>query len=387
MKLFIIAGEPSGDVHAANLVKEIQSQLESAGQSSAVELYGTGGPNLLQLGQLRLSDVQSMAVIGFDAAIKKIPFLLDLSKRLKAQIDLVNPDAIILVDYSGFNLRFAKMLHKSGNTAPVIELVAPQVWIWHYSRVKTLAKCFQKVLCILPFEEKLLRDEGVNAVYIGNPVTDNIKFRHVSKESFAASYSLDPAREIIGLIPGSRPREVASLMPVMMEALRKLKSEGGKLPQFVLAQADAVTDELLAQYLDKTLDITVIKGATPEVMKFSSLLWICSGTATLEAAIIGTPMIIMYQTSRFNEIIAKLITSRRIIGLPNIVAGDKLIVPELLSKDCNGENLAKTHKEMMPNLAQYRTALQTIGELFAGQEPMKNAAREVLATIDEHTKR
>jgi lipid-A-disaccharide synthase len=378
MKLFIVAGEPSGDVLAANLVKELKQQLNCA----EIELYGTGGVNLLQLGQSQVCDVQSMAVIGFDAAIRKIPFLLKLAKRLKTQIDEVKPDAIILVDYSGFNLRFAKLLnkHKTKDSPPVIGLVAPQVWIWHYSRVKILAKCFDKVLCILPFEEKLLRSEGVNAVYIGNPVTDRIKFRHNSKEAFCAEYNLNPNKPIVGLIPGSRIREINSLIPVMTDAINILRTEGGELPQFVLAQADAVTDELLYQYLPKDINVKVLRGATPEIMRFSDVLWICSGTATLEAAIIGTPMIIMYRSSLINEIIARLLTSLRMVGLPNIIAG-KLIVPELLGRNCTGENLVATHKTLIAEAEKYRESLAGIGEQFAGYEPMKNAAREVLASI------
>jgi lipid-A-disaccharide synthase len=378
LKLFIVAGEPSGDVHAANLVREIKT----LSGCSEIELYGTGGVNLLQLGQVQLCDVQSMAAIGFDAAVRKIPLLYKLAKQLKAKIDEVKPDAIILVDYSGFNLRFAKLLYKGRqkDSPPVIELVAPQVWVWHYSRVKTLAKCFDKVLCILPFEEKLLRSEGVNAVYIGHPITDNIKFHHESKESFCNAYGLDPAKPIIGLIPGSRIREVTSLIPVMTEGIGILREKGGELPQFVLAQADYITDELLYQHLPQGLGVKVVKGATSDVMKFSSILWICSGTATLEAAIIGTPMIIMYKSSFINLIIAKMLTSLRMVGLPNIIAGE-LIVPELLVHHCTGENLIKAHEAVSAEAEKYRERLAAVGKQFEGLEPMKNAAKEVLAMI------
>ncbi|MDR0454185.1 MAG: lipid-A-disaccharide synthase [Deferribacteraceae bacterium] len=364
LKLLIVAGEPSGDVHAANLAEEFL-------KTQPVELYGTGGQRLLALGQNQICDVSDMAVIGFDAVIRKIPFLLSLAKKIEKQIVTARPDAIILVDYAGFNLRLAKRLRKYN--IPIIDLVAPQVWIWRYSRVKILAKYFDKTLCILPFEEDILRKEGVNAVYIGNPVTEKLAPKYKNREEFCRAYGINAAQPVIGLVPGSRPKEIEMLMPVMTAAAKDWKNDA----QYILAKADSVKSEALEPYLKMKSDIKVAEGETADVMRYSDLLWICSGTATLEAAIIGTPMIILYNASRFNVILIKMFTSLRMIGMPNIITGRE-IAPELLENRCNAEELKKTSDILFENREEYKKRLIPIGEMFAGYAPMKTAAEEIL---------
>ncbi len=363
----IVTGEPSGDVHAANLAAELR-------KLRPVDIYGTGGPRLLALGQHQICDVSGMAVIGFDAAIRKIPFLLKLAKKIEEQLLAVRPDAVVLVDYAGFNLRLAKRLKKYN--IPIIDLVAPQVWFWHYSRVKTLAKYFDKVLCILPFEEELLRKEGVNVVYIGHPVTDGLAPKYKDRDEFLRAHGLDARRPVVGLVPGSRRKEIQTLMPVMTEAAKGWRKDA----QYILARADSVKEETLLPYLAGVDGVGIVNGETPDVMRYADLLWICSGTATLEAAIIGTPMIILYNTSRFNVILAKMLTSLRMVGMPNIIAGRE-IVPELLEKRCNPEDLKKTSEALFGSLEEYRERLKPIGEMFAGRTPMKTAAEEIIKSL------
>jgi len=367
VRLLIVTGEPSGDTLAANLTTEFCKLC-------SLEIYGTGGPKLLALGQNQICDVNDMAIIGFDAVICKIPFLLKLANRIEGEVQSVCPDGIILVDYAGFNLRLAKRLKKY--RIPIICLVAPQVWIWHYSRVKSLAKYFDKVLCIFPFEEELLRKEGINAVYIGHPVTERLAPKYKNREEFCLANGINSALPVIGLLPGSRRKEIEILMPIMTAAARDWRGKA----KYILAKSDSVKNEMLTPYLKTAIGITVINGETADVMRYSDLLWVCSGTATLEAAIIGTPMIILYNSSRFNVILAKMLTTLRMIGLPNIIAGRE-IMPELLEKRCNAEDLKKTSDLLFENLQEYRKRLIPIGKMFAGYTPMKTAAEEIFKSI------
>jgi lipid-A-disaccharide synthase len=375
-KLFVIAGEPSGDIHAAGLVKEIMNLIPSCD----ILLTGTGGAALSKLGQIQLATVSELAVIGFIGAIKKLPFFLKLSKRLEDHIAQARPDAILLVDYTGFNLRFAKRVKKYN--IPIIQFAAPQVWIWHYSRVKTLAKYFDKVLCLLPFEEPLLKKEGVNAVYIGHPAALGLNAAlPTDRDEFCRRFSLTPSKPIIALAPGSRPREINYLMPVIVSAAKILKDEGFEA-NYILAQANSISRELIESYIPKDFNITlaIVSGETPTVFTHADIIWICSGTATLEAGIIGTPMLILYKAPALDVLIIKALTKLRMIGLPNIILGRE-IAPEVKGGECTPKNLAEKTKEVLNNSGQYRQALAPLKDMFANRSALKNGASEVLELI------
>lgn len=365
----VVAGEFSGDNHAFALLSELQ-------KTYSVELFGTGGPRLASLGQKQLATVQEMAVIGFVGAIKKIPFLMKLAKNIGKTIESEKPDAILLVDYTGYNLRLAKKLAKYN--IPIIQFVSPQFWIWQYSRVYTLRDYVDLVLCILPFEEAQLRNEGVNAVYIGNPVVEHLSTKYENKESFKNHYNIADDELIIGLVPGSRPKEIKILMPVFAKALEVFGSQ--HKCKFILAKADNISENDIKCWLEKAHNVEIVSGITPDVMKYSDLLWICSGTATLEAAILGTPMIIMYDAPAVDVFLIKLMTNLRMIGMPNIISG-KYIVPELLKEECNPESLVKKADEMIAKLDSYRLSLKPISKMFTGKTPIKTAANEIIKLI------
>jgi lipid-A-disaccharide synthase len=377
IKLFIVAGEPSGDIHAANVAAEMLNRLKGTGTS--LELSGTGGAALAALGQVQLATVSELAVIGFVGVLKRLPFFLRLAGRLEAYIAAERPDLILLMDYTGFNLRFAKRINKY--RIPVVQFAAPQVWIWRYSRVKTLAKYFDKVLCLLPFEEALLKKESVKAVYIGHPASDTLTVKSPDRKSFCERFNLDPSKPIIAAAPGSRRREVNYLMPMIISAAKTLKAENFPC-SFILAKANSVSAEDLAGYMTEGVDIKTADGETPDIFKYADLIWICSGTATLEAAILGTPMIILYKAPKLDVIIIKLFTKLRMIGLPNIIMGRE-IVPEAIEKRCTTEYLIEKTKELLDKNDEYRSALAPLKEMFAGRSPLKNAAKEILDIIRE----
>ncbi|TCK59570.1 lipid-A-disaccharide synthase [Seleniivibrio woodruffii] len=365
LKLFIIAGEKSGDNHASALLSEIQKYAET-------EVSGTGGAGLKALGQKQFYDINEMNAIGIDEAIRKLPFLLKVRDRLVAEIKQNRPDAVILVDYPGFNLRFARYAKELG--IPVIFYISPTFWAWHYSRVKKLKQFCDLVLCIYPFEPEMLKKEGVNAVYVGNPLKKQINIKCADMSEFLAKGNFSGEKPVIGLLPGSRRREVESLLPVMVETAKALP-----MYDYVIGVADTI-DEGRVRELIKGTQIRLATGLTHDIMKYSHLLWICSGTATLEAAIIGTPMVLMYRTGALTYALGQFIVRTKYIGMPNIIM-KKAVIPELIQGDANARNLANFTKKIEDSYETVKADLKTVGDYFPDTDASAEAAKEIYSFL------
>jgi lipid-A-disaccharide synthase len=358
-KLFIIAGEQSGDNHAANLLKELSKHYN-------LELYGTGGARLRELGQKQYYDINDLSVIGIDGIIKKLPFLFKVRDHL-----------LILVDYPGFNLRFAKKLEGMG--VKVIFFIAPQVWAWDYKRVKTIRKCVDLLLCILPFEEELFRKEKINAHFIGNPVVDHLKYKYDSRDEFLTAAGLDPNKTTIGLLPGSRLKEVESLLPVMLTAADNLEDKY----QFIVSKAESINVDTIAKIL-KNRNYRVAE-LTNDIMKHSDLVWVCSGTASLETAVSGTPMIIMYKVGRLTAFLGHLLVRIKFIGLPNVIAG-KAIVPEAVQDDVNPLKLIEYTEKVFEYYDKVQSDVDKVGNLFKGLNPSEKGAKIIADFFENNSK-
>jgi lipid-A-disaccharide synthase len=359
-KIFLISGEESGDIHAANMIRQLKKLTDFS-------LYGTGGSRLKELGQIQFFDINQMTIIGINEVIQKLPFILKMFRTLKERLLEIKPDLVVLVDYPGFNLKFADFAKRNGFR--VVYYIAPQVWAWHYSRVYKMRSTIDHLYCILPFEEDLFRKEGINATYVGNPIIDNIRFNFIDSVQFFNNYGLDLNKKTIGLLPGSRKKEVENILPVFLEALNLLN----KSYNFILAQADSITSELLHGIPDY---VRVIKGDTYDVMRYSDVLWCCSGTATLESAFVGTPPIILYKVPYFTEFIGRYILKLKRIGLPNIVLG-KDIFPELINKELNSQNILKWTKFTLSNKEYFEEYLRYIYQLLANKNPSLNTAEHI----------
>ena len=367
-KIFLIAGEESGDIHGSNMIRQLQKLTDFS-------LYGTGGVRLKKLGQDQYFTSEEMTIIGFDGIIKNFSFILGMFKKLKSKIQEVKPDLIILIDYPGFNLRFAKKI-KSLNI-PIIYYIAPQVWAWHYSRVKTIRRYIDKVYCILPFEEEIFKKEGIDAKYVGNPILDNIKLKYSNKEDFFSILNLDSNKKTIGILPGSRKREILSLMPEIIKANKILKDNY----QFVLAKADSVEQNLIEQFI---LGSNIkVSNYNYDVIAYSDIVWVCSGTASLETAFFKKPMIIMYTVSKFTEFIGRILIKTKWIGLPNIVA-QKKIVPELLQEAVNSKNITETTKWLDQNYEAVEKQLEIVSELFSSLNPSEKVAKEIFSLLENY---
>lgn len=359
-KIFLVAGEESGDIHAANMIRQLRKLADFS-------LYGTGGHRLKDLGQEQYFDISQMTIIGLNEVLEKLPFIFKMFKTLKQKLLEVNPDLVILVDYPGFNLRFAEFAKSKG--FKVLYYIAPQVWAWHYSRVYKMRNCIDFLYCILPFEEEIFKKEGLNALYVGNPIIDNIKLKFDSKIMFNSKFGLDLDKPTIGLLPGSRKKEILNTLPIFMETVKRLS---GKY-NFILAQADSVADDLF-RCVDK--NVKIVKGFNYDVMRYSDILWCCSGTASLEAAFLGTPPIIVYKAPLFTEFVGRYIFKIKRIGLPNIVF-DENIFPELFNRDFNPESLMTWTERILTDKDSYIQRIPFLQNLFKDKNPSVITAEHI----------
>lgn len=370
-KIFLIAGEASGDIHGANMIRHLKGMTDFS-------LYGTGGKYLKDQGQLQYFEISDMTIIGISQVVQKLPFIVKMFKILKKKLLEVDPDLVVLIDYPGFNLRFAKYAKKHGYK--VIYYIAPQVWAWHYSRIKAIKKYVDFVYCILPFEEEIFKSEGIPSLYVGTPIIDQIKFNFEAKDQFLKYCNISNKKPIIGLFPGSRKKEIVDNMPVFREAIEQFYDRY----HFIVAKAPSVKDEWLNVYLEG-LDVKVIEDGGYDVMKYADLLWCCSGTATLEAAIIGTPFIIVYILSNVTTWLIKLglffkIVRIKMIGLPNIVLGEQ-VFPELINEDFSINNLLMYTQSILSKKSEVKNKLSCFKDLFAKQNPSENVVKHMHETF------
>lgn len=326
----IIAGEASGDLHGSMLVSEIKTCFPEA------RFTGMGGRRMQKAGVDRLFGIERMGAVGFVEVLWDFIHYYNVYRTLMKQIATRSYDAVILIDYPTLNLRLAKQARRFD--CPAFFFIGPQIWAWRKGRVREIRESVSKMFVILPFEEKLYLDAGVDAEFVGHPFVDLVHPTRTREESLI-KYSLNPKSKTIGLLPGSRMNEINSLLNVMVQAAEKINSEMGSC-QFLLPVADSIDPKLIRKYLgDNPLDIQLLEGQSYDVMNSCDMLIIASGSATLEAGIIGCPMVIVYKLNPLTYFLAKLLVNVPLVGLVNIVAEEQ-VVPELIQNKVTAENIS-----------------------------------------------
>jgi lipid-A-disaccharide synthase len=373
-KVLLVAGEVSGDLHGAHLVEAIHRI------DPEVQFFGVGGEGLKKRGMKILYSFQSLSVIGITEVFFKIRSILKALRLLKKFLDQERPDLVILIDFPDFNLRLARMAHRRG--IPVLYYISPQVWAWRPKRVKVIAERVKKMVVLFPFEVPLYEAAGVDVEWVGHPLLDIVK-PALSKEAAFEQFGLDPQRRTIALLPGSRMHEVKRLLPPLLDSAHLLQKEIPGL-QFIIPFAPGILRASLSPYMKNiSVLVKVVEGWAYDVMNLSELLITASGTATLEGAILGKPMVIIYKVSSLSYWIGRMLVHVDHIGLVNLVAGKK-IVPELIQDDANPQRIAEEafrilkdpilHRRMTESMAEVRHRL---GEPGAAQR----AARIVLSLL------
>lgn len=376
LKIMIVAGEASGDAHAAKLVEAIK---DAAGEG--VSFFGSAGPRMRAAGVKPVIEADRLSIMGLLEVAKALPMFWSVMQKLKKAAIAEKPDVAVLVDFPEFNLKLAKFLHKQG--IRVVYYIAPQVWAWREYRVKVLKKYVDLLLTILPFEKAWFEERGLtNVEYVGNPLTREVSATK-DRLDFARENGLDPERPIIALLPGSRHKEIVRILPVLLDTA-KLLSERDPSRQFVVPLASEKNLRDAEGLLSASeLPFTVVVGETYNALNASDAAAVTSGTATLEAGIIGTPMAIVYKTSALNYRVFVPLISTEHFGLINLIAGDR-IVKELMQDEFTPETLADELERLLEPTVnkEVRAKLHAAAERLGHGGASKRAAAAILGEIE-----
>jgi lipid-A-disaccharide synthase len=366
-EILIVAGETSGDLHGAHLVKAALSL------DSGLRFYGVGGKHLRSTGSEVIFDSSEVAVVGIVEVLSKLRSIYRAFRWLKRSLDRDRPTLAVLIDFPDFNLRLAKEANKRG--IPVFYYISPQVWAWRRGRVRKIAKLVPKLVVILPFEVPFYRERGIDCEFVGHPLID-IARPDLSKEQAHEIFRLDRDKRTIGLLPGSRRDEVQKLLPVLLESAHLLLRDFPNL-QFIMPLAPAIDRFEVEEYVGRfKLDIRVVEGYTYDVLNICDLIITASGTATLEAAIMNTPMIIVYKVSFLSYLVARLMVKVKDVGLVNLIA-EKRIVPELIQGEASPVNIFNETSKMLKNphmLSAIKADLEKVKEKLGSPGASQRAA-------------
>lgn len=348
--IMIVAGEPSGDLHASRVASKLNAL------APGIHLTGMGGDLMEQSGVRLIYHIRDSAVMGIGEVVASIPAFLKKRGHLKRFIRERKPDALLLVDFAEFNVGLARFANRMG--IPVIYYIPPKAWAWRPQRAKKIAKYASIVASIFPFEATFYRHAGANVKFVGHPLVDFAQ-SNLSREEARRTLNLREKSPVLGLMPGSRRREVDRLLPVMLEVAHHIRQS---LPdcQFILPLAPSIQPESVP----KIPFVNLVKGNTYHSMRASDLMLITSGTATLEAACLGTPMIVIYKMSRLSWWTVKSLANIDLSGLPNIVAGRE-IVPELLQNDAQPSQITTIALKLLQSLEARKSQQEELRKVYA----------------------
>jgi lipid-A-disaccharide synthase len=380
LRLMIVAGEPSGDAHAASLVRA----LREAAPQTQFEFFGSTGAQMRAAGVDSVVKADELAILGLWEIGRALPRFWQALSELKRAADKRKPDAIVLVDWPDFNLRLARWLHRGGFR--VIYYISPQLWAWRSYRTRNIRRDVDLLLSILPFEREWYAARGMTHVeYVGHPLTGEVRPRY-DRAEFCRRNDLDPSRPIVALLPGSRHKELIRILPPMLDAVSLIAKDRSDI-QFVIVvapnrrveEAQSIAVEHLAQLKDS---LRVIHHVTREALAAADAAAVASGTATLEAALLGTPLVIVYKESALNwHTLGSLITAEH-YGLVNLIAGRRLAT-ELIQDEFTAESLARELVSLLDpqRNAEMRAELQEVTKNLGESGASLRAARAVISFV------
>jgi lipid-A-disaccharide synthase len=373
--IMVVAGEASGDLHGATLCGALRAL------APARPLLGMGGARMAAAGLERLADVTGAAVIGGTEALGPIPTLLRAWRRLRAALQGARPPAVlVLIDFPEFNLRLARVARRAG--IPVVYFIPPQVWAWRPWRVRAVARHTSLVLAVFPFEVPLYRRAGARVEFVGHPVLDALA-RAPSRQEARRRLGLEPGCPVVGLLPGSRAQEIESTQPVLHAAAARIAA-AHPATRFVLAAVEGGRPDPSETLRDAAPPVQVVRGDAYAVMRAADLLLVNSGTATLEAALLGTPMVVCYRLSRLSEAWIRLLVRVPWISLANITLG-RAVVPELYQRAFTPERVAAAALALLDSpsaLTAQREAFRELAGALGEPGVGLRAARHVVSIAD-----
>jgi lipid-A-disaccharide synthase len=371
----IVAGEASGDIYGADLVRKAL-QLDPG-----LRFFGIGGVRMREAGAETLIDSADMAVMGLVEVFKHFPVISAAFLRLKKILQHEPPDLLILIDYPGFNVRLAKVAKKAG--VKVLYYISPKVWAWKAGRVKAIAAAVTQMAVIFPFEVPIYKNAGVPVSFVGHPMLDLVNV-NLNREEAALSFKLDPSRKIIGLFPGSRKSEIERILPAILSSAVLLKRQFPDV-QFVLPLASTLQDsDIRPQIASSGIDLTITRDRIHDLIRACDAVISVSGTVTLEIALIGTPMVIIYKLAPLTYELAKRLVKVRHIGLCNIVA-EETVVQELIQDEACPEKISAEVERIIGNVlyaVEMKQKLAAIRSLLKCGGASENVARLVISVME-----
>lgn len=374
----VSCGEPSGDLYAGALAVEIRRRQPDAA------IFGLGGQRLMAGGGELIADYRGLSVTGLVEAIRVLPKSLSVFNRLVDVARTEKPHALVVIDFPDFNFRLAAAIKKLG--VPIIYYISPQLWAWRKSRMHVMKRLADRVLVIFPFEEQIYRDAGVPVQFVGHPLVDLARPQE-PKDTFLAELGLDAGRPIVALLPGSRPNEVERLLPVMRDAVALISV---RMPdaQFVTARAPSLDDRLFTNTKWNGVRPVEVLARTDDVLAISDVAITASGTATVQAALHGRPMVVVYRLSPLTYRLGRRFLLVEHVAMVNLIAGRR-IVPELIQENCTPENITAETLALLTNPAradEARRGLEDVRAKLGGPGASGRAAEAVLEVVESRSR-
>lgn len=373
--ILVSAGEASGDLYAARLVERLRREWPEAA------FFGCTGPRMREAGVRTVVDAASLAVVGLVEVVRHIPRIYGEHKKLRRAIVETPPDLAILTDSPDFHLRLAPYLKRAG--VPVIYLVAPQVWAWRKGRLGPMRRLIDHLLCIFPFEQDFFRGHGVRATYIGHPLARLVR-PTLTKEEFFRKHRLPPGRPLVAILPGSRRGEAARHMDALLNAVDRLYRE--QAATFLLPASVTAGAAFFRERIGRS-PIQVIEGETWDAIAHADLALAASGTVTVEAALLGTPMVVFYKVTAVSWLLGRMLVRIPFYSMVNLVAG-RAVVPELIQGAMTGERIAREARLLLSD-AQARQEMslglaEVAARLRTDHDPMDRAVDAIAGLMNEN---
>lgn len=359
-EVMILAGELSGDLHAARLVRDLRAAR------SDVELFGIGGDALRAEGVRIEVDAGEMAVLGFSEVLRRYFFFRRVFRRMVGLLKSEKPDALLLVDYPGFNLRLAKKAHALG--IPVFYYISPQVWAWHKSRIPKMAKMLDLLMVIIPFEVNVFKGSGLNAVFVGHPLVESVK-RTLARPPVDLPWPAGEKR--VAILPGSRKQEIERILPVMLDTAAELRRRNPATVFLIAASSEETALLIEAQLASRPVTeregIAISLGQMREVARQARAAMVCSGTATVETALLKCPMIVVYRAAALTAWLGRKLIRVRWLGMVNLVA-NRALCPEFIQQDTRPEAMADALEPLIADTPARQAQLDGLNEVGTALE-------------------
>lgn len=370
MRVMLSCGEASGDLYAGALVDALRAR------DPQLDVFGLGGDRFEAAGGRLLGDFHALSVTGLVEALRVLPDSWAMLRRLLAAARQERPDVLVVIDYPDFNFRLMASVRRLG--VPIVYYVSPQLWAWRAGRIQTMKALCDRVLPIFPFEEPLYREQGMDVRFVGHPLVDLIP-THGSRDDIARRLDLDPSRPIVALLPGSRRNELQRLVPVLAAAVPRIASAVVGT-QFVVARAPHLPDSFFLPFHGVGASLRVVEGRTDEVLAASDAVVTASGTATVQAALHGTPMVVVYRLAPLTYKLGKPLVRVPMYSMVNLVAGER-VVEELIQDACTPEKVARETVRLLTDnerVAEMKERLAIVRARLGGSGASGRAAEAIL---------